>query len=78
MTTIPCNICGQCNKKGKPSVMRESAYCNTHKKTKGQINRSKLFDRFKGFLFDRRSKISKDGKLEDVNAKGFRKSYFWR
>jgi hypothetical protein len=74
-----CTECKQCNTRGKPSVMRGSAFCDSHRRFGEVVNRSGLFSRFKDFLFDRRAEYDDEtGKLKDVNEKGFRPSWFWR
>ena len=78
MSIIKCCVCRQCNRKGKPSVSRGSAYCDSHIKTISQVNRSGLFSRFKDFLNERRSKYDKEGNLKEFKQKGFRMSYFLR
>lgn len=75
---LSCHHCKQCNRKGKPSVMRGSAYCDTHRKTIGQVNRSGLFHRFKDFLFDKRAKFDDKGRMKEFKKKGFRKDWFIR
>lgn len=75
MSKISCIECRQCNRKGKPSVMKGSAYCDSHILSRPQTNRVDLFDRFKIFLFEKRY----DEKTNDVSKnRGFRPSWFWR
>ena len=75
MIEIKCNECRQCNSKGKPSVTRGSAYCDSHIKYGIQVNRVGLFQRFKDYLFERRYD-EKEKKMR--TTKGFRPSWFWR
>ena len=72
---IPCNECRQCNRKGRASVMKGSAYCDSHIKSIRQVNRSGIFSSFKNFLFERRYD-EKTNKLK--TKKGFRDSWFWK
>lgn len=75
MTDIPCHECRQCNQKGKPSVTRNSAYCNSHVRHGVIVNRSGLFQKFRDFITERRFD-DKENKLK--TTKGFRPSWFWR
>lgn len=72
---IPCYECRQCNSKGKPSVGRGSAYCDSYIKLGIKVNRVGLFQRFKDFIFNRRYDEKKN---EMKNTKGFRPSWFLR
>ena len=79
---IKCYECRSCNIKGKPSVMKGSAYCDSRikfgvKKTQ-KTQRIGIFDRFKNFLWDRRTKFDEKGNLKEFKKKGFRESWFWR
>jgi len=75
MNRISCAECRQCNRKGKPSVARYSAYCDSHVKKGMQVNRSGIFQRFKDFIYERRY----DEKTKQLKTtKGFRPSWFWR
>jgi hypothetical protein len=60
--------------------MRYSKYCNTHykfrEKPKGGI--SKWFTNIKDKYWDKRVEHDKEGKIKDVNKKGFRDSWFYR
>jgi len=58
--------------------MKGSAYCDSHRKYGKKYHRIGLFDRFKGFLWDRRTEYDDEGKLKDFKKKGFRESWFWR
>ena len=77
---IACSDCQQCNRRGKPSVMRGSMYCDTHKRgrpvTKGQQGfLSRLKDRF----FEKRTVKDKETQeIKEVRTKGFRESWFYR
>jgi len=73
---IKCYECGQCNRKGKPSVMRGSAYCDSHRKFGVKTNRIGLFQRFKDFMFEKRYNDQRE--TEKLKIKGFRPSWFWR
>jgi hypothetical protein len=75
MDRISCLDCGQCNRKGKPSVMRFSAYCDSHIKQGISVNRVGLFERFKDFITQRRYD-EKENMMK--TTKGFRPSWFWR
>lgn len=82
MNMIKCYECRACNIKGKPSVMKGSAYCDDHirggvKHTQKE-QRTGLFARFKGFLFDRRTRLDAEGNVREFKKKGFRESWFWR
>ncbi|RLF50594.1 MAG: hypothetical protein DRN24_06270 [Thermoplasmata archaeon] len=75
MDRIPCSVCRQCNRKGKPSVSRFSAYCDSHVKEGIRVNRSGMFQRIKDFIYAKRY----DEEQKNVNVtKGFRPSWFWR
>jgi hypothetical protein len=89
MTLPSCNTCGQCNRKGRPSVTRESAYCDSHKKYGHKDpDRIGLVQRFRNFISERRMvKVKTDEKDEYgkplfeekfSTTKGFRPSWFWR
>lgn len=81
MDKVMCRECRQCNHKGKPSVMRHSTYCNTHYKYRVSETKKSLFKWFtdvKNKFFDKRAKYDEEGNIEDVDTKGFRKSWFWR
>ena len=71
---IKCSVCRQCNRKGKKSVSRHSAYCDSHKKEGVKNNRVGLFKRFKDFISERRF----DDKEKTMKTDGFRKSWFYR
>lgn len=73
-----CRVCRQCNRKGRPSVMKGSAYCDSHINIGKKVNRVGLFSRFKDFLFDRRTEYDEEGELKEFNKRGFRESWFWR
>jgi len=82
MDRLPCSECKQCNRKGKPSVTRLSKYCDTHYKNRPRVKQKKGFFNFftaaKDKFFDKRAKYNDEGKIEDLNTKGFRKDWFWR
>ena len=77
---ISCTECKSCNRKGKPSVMRGSAYCDSHRKKYtyqrkgifGWISK-KFFSRLNDKMFDRRY-----DKKKGMNTKGFRQEWFAR
>lgn len=78
---IKCYECQQCNHIGKPSVMKGSAYCDSHRVKESQVQvvtRIGLFQRFKDFMFDKRYKDADDEKKRRLESKGFRPSWFWR
>ena len=82
MERLACYKCGQCNKKGKPSVMRYSKYCDTHY-TGRDITKTKkglfsIFTDVKNKFWDKRVQYNKDGTMKKLESKGFRKSWFWR
>jgi len=75
MNRISCIECRQCNHKGKPSVSRLSKYCDTHykyRKTKKSLFSGLI--NIKNKLFEKRYDENKN----DLNSKGFRKSWFLR
>lgn len=72
---IECKECKKCNRKGKPSVMRGSAYCDSHIIRGIRVNRVGLFQRFKDLVFERRYD-EKENKMR--TNRGFRPSWFWR
>jgi len=79
MERVACVECRQCNHKGKPSVRRFSPYCDKHYKHGVQVkNRFGFLTNIRDKLVERRQKYDDDGNLQDFNAKGFRKSWFWR
>ena len=78
MNRISCAECGVCNRKGKPSVSRFSAYCDSHVKKLKKTNRIGLFNRFRDFLFDKRAKLDESGQIKEFKKNGFRESWFWR
>ena len=57
--------------------MRGSAYCDSHKKRR-PVDRVGLFDRFKSFLLERRTRYNEMGEVKEIKRKGFRDSWFWR
>ena len=74
-----CQIYKNCNRKGKPSVMKYSAYCdsnviNIHKELFWETLKLRLniFKKAKDFFFERRF----DEKTNKLNTKGFRKNWF--
>ena len=72
---ISCSECRQCNRKGKPSVLRGSKYCNEHIITvKRKSVLFKWVDNIKDKIMDKR--LDKDGKL--TTSKGFRQSWWYR
>ena len=73
MNRISCMDCRQCNRKGKPSVMRGSIYCDKHFVHRVQTKKKTgLFagirDRFMEKRYDPERGIKK---------KGFRESWFY-
>jgi hypothetical protein len=77
MNILSCRECRKCNRKGKPSVMRGSKYCDDHRIAKAN-KKIGFFTDFKNRLYDKRSRYDKEGKLKEVKYKGFRESWFWR
>ena len=79
MNRISCRECKQCNRKGKPSVSRFSAYCDSHYiKHQHQPTKFSIFTSIKNKILEKRAKYDKDGKLIDLDKRGFRESWFWR
>ena len=75
MDRLPCNVCKQCNHKGKPSVTRFSKYCDNHYVKRVQTKKKLgFFTEVKNRFFDKRH----DEKKNKLNTKGFRESWFWR
>ena len=73
MSRIACSECRQCNRKGKPSVMRLSMYCDKH--FIGQVKTKSLFSKImsiKDRLFNKRY----DEKANRLEKKGFRDNWF--
>jgi len=77
---IECYKCRQCNRKGRPSVMRLSKYCDDNYIRRVKTKRSifSFFTKVKTKYFDKRAKYNEDGTMKDLNTKGFRESWFWR
>jgi len=44
---ISCHTCGQCNRQGKPSVMRGSLHCDVHQMGNINVARKSIFDKLK-------------------------------
>jgi hypothetical protein len=65
-----CNECKQCNRKGKPSVTRESSYCYSHR-TQKDILRLSIFSRIKERI--QNSFLDEFGNIKKL--RGFRKSW---
>ena len=82
MDRITCIDCGQCNHKGKPSVMRGSMYCDTHYHQLGKIGWLDRIKRFFGFKEQFKDKLvdkfydKKKGEMNKI--KGFRDDYIYR
>ena len=76
MSRVPCLVCKQCNRKGKPSVTRLSSYCDKHfvGQIKAKINLFSKLTSIKDRLFEKR--IGEEGK--SINKKGFREDWFLR
>lgn len=81
---ISCRECRQCNRKGKPSVMRGSAYCDSHRKyythkRKGLFGwiSKKFFSKVKDRTYNKRIEYNDDGSVKEFNKKGFRESWFF-
>jgi len=82
---MKCYECGQCNSKGKPSVMQGSAYCDSHRikythRREGIFGwiSKKFFSKIKDKFLDRRMKLNEDGSIKEFNKKGFRENWFYR
>ena len=77
---IKCSTCEQCNRKGKPSVMRGSIYCDVHqKKTHKKSDRKGFFSSIKDRLFKARTeKDIETGEIKNIRTRGFRDDYFYR
>jgi hypothetical protein len=71
----PCFECRQCNHKGKPSVMRGSQYCDTHKK-QSKVKQKGILSRFVDRWISRNE--NKKNPEQQPPTKGFRPSFFWR
>ena len=69
-----CLTCCQCNRKGKPSVMKGSSYCDAHNINNKIIKRIGIFQAIKNRLFEKRF----NERTGDMKQKGFRKSWFMR
>lgn len=69
---IQCNECRQCNHRGKPSVMRESAYCDSHR-INNKIIRTGFFKSMKDKIF---SLLYDEETNEFKNKGGFRPNRF--
>jgi len=80
MDRLACNVCKQCNRKGKPSVTRLSKYCDEHyiKRVKTKRSIFGFLTKVKDKIYDRRIKYNEDGSIKDFNSKGFRKDWFIR
>ena len=80
MSRISCRECGQCNRKGKPSVSRLSKYCDNHY-VKPSVTKRNWFGWLtdvKNKLMDKRVKLNEDGSVKSFNKKGFREDWFYR
>ena len=85
MDLVACNVCRSCNRKDRPSVLRGSAYCDSHrvkhvhgrKGLFGWISK-KFFSNLKDKMYDRRIKYNEDGSIRDFKHRGFREDWFWR
>ena len=71
---LNCLECRQCNGKGKPSVMKGSSYCDSHRIRNKISKRIGLFATIKERLFGKRY----DEKTNTTKLKGFRESWFLR
>ena len=71
---LNCLECRQCNRKGKPSVLKSSSYCDSHRIRNKISKRIGLFATIKERLFNKRFDEIKN----DFKSKGFRKSWFMR
>lgn len=77
---ISCVECHQCNRKGHPSVMRGSKYCDEHYTKQVRVSFfSGLFTRFIDRVRDRIFEKRFDEKTGGLKStKGFRKDWFTR
>ena len=84
---VSCRECGSCNRKGRPSVMRGSMYCDKHivrhtyAKTgilKWISERFNFITRVRDKMYDKRIKYNEDGTVKSFNQKGFRQDWFFR
>lgn len=71
----PCSVCRQCNHIGRPSVMRGSMYCDSHKRQGRIVARIGLFQKFKDRLF-KRYYDENENKMKP--GRGFRPSWWLR
>ena len=71
----PCYKCKRCNVIGKPTAMRGSAYCDSHKKFGVKTKRVGIFQKAKDYIFQKRWD---EEKQTMKTTRGFRKSWFWR
>ena len=80
MERLSCKECKQCNRKGKPSVLRFSKYCDEHHKHR-IVAKKGLFGWLtdvKDKFYNKRVEYNEDGSIKDMNTKGFRKDWFFR
>ena len=68
-----CRECGKCNKKGKPSVTKESIYCKSLKYH--NFIKLTMFQRFKNKLL---TWATDDLEKGTKQVKGFRDNYYMR
>jgi len=80
MERIACRECRQCNRKGKPSIARGSAYCDSHYIHRAKTKRGwfSFITDVKNKFMDKRTKYNEDGTIKEFNKKGFRESWFYR
>ena len=67
-----CRECGKCNKKGRPSVTKESVYCKSLKYH--NFIKLSMFQRFKNKLLG----IATNDLNKTKKVKGFRDNYYLR
>jgi len=77
MDRISCRDCGQCNRKGKPSVSRFSKYCDQHFGAGHGIFKAV---KSSGFILDLKARLfeRRADKETGLKSRGFRKSWFFR
>jgi hypothetical protein len=69
MEDLDCRSCGKCNRKGKPSVMKHSKYCDTMRGSRAKIPGYSLFDRILNMMHKKGEmrRLGKPPKENDMN-----------
>jgi len=80
---ISCRVCRQCNRKGRPSVMRGSSYCDANQIRIGIFGQKKkkkgLLSRLRERFYNARTVEDKETKqVKEFRTRGFRESWFYR